>query len=64
MKVSGWKVELYMQSVVMDTHANNRTRITCPCGRCKEGVLFVPFDHGTLKPHLLMNGFMDGILGG
>ena len=60
MKVSGWKVERYMQSAVMDMYANNRTRIRCPCARCKEGVLLDPFDRGTLKAHLLMNGFMDG----
>ena len=60
MKMSGWKVEWYMQSVVMDMYANNRTRIRCPCARCKEGVLLDPFDRGTLKAHLLMNGFMDG----
>ena len=59
MKVSGWKVERYMQSAVMDMYANNRTRIRCPCARCNEGVLLDPFDHGTLKAHLLMNGFMD-----
>jgi hypothetical protein len=60
MKVSGWKVERYMQSAVMEMYANNRTRIRCPCARCKEGVLLDPFDRGTLKAHLLMNGFMDG----
>ena len=49
-----------MQSAVMDMYANNRTRIRCPCARCKEGVLLDPFDRGTLKAHLLMNGFMDG----
>ena len=49
-----------MQSAVMDMHANNRTRIRCPCTRCKEGVLLDPFDRGRLKAHLLMNGFMDG----
>src|SRR3990170_4584213 len=46
MKVSGWKVERYMQSVVMDMYANNRTMIRCPCPRCKEGVLLDPFAHG------------------
>ena len=60
MKVSGWKVERYRQSAVMDMYANNRTRIRCPRARCKEGVLLDPFDRGTLKVHLLMNGFMDG----
>src|SRR3989337_3310313 len=60
MKVSGWKVERYLQSAVMDMYANNRTRIRCPCTRCKEGVLLDPFDRGSLKAHLLMNGFMDG----
>ncbi|XP_044434870.1 uncharacterized protein [Triticum aestivum] len=60
MKVSGSKVERYLQSVVMDMYANNRTKIRCPCTRCKEGVLLDPFDRGTLKAHLLMNGFMDG----
>ena len=60
MKVNGWKVERYMQSAVMDMYPNNRSRIRCPCARCKEGVLLDPFDHGTLKAHLLMNGFMDG----
>src|SRR3989337_3153024 len=60
MKVSGWKVERYMQSAMMDKYANNWTRIRCPCTRCKEGVLLDPFDHGSLKAHLLMNGFMDG----
>ena len=49
-----------MQSVMMDMYANNRTRIRCSCARCKEGVLLDPFDRGTLKAHLLMNGFMDG----
>ena len=49
-----------MQSAVMNMYANNRTRIRCPCARCKEGVLLDPFDRGTLKAHLLMNGFMDG----
>ena len=49
-----------MQSAVMDMYANNQTRIRCPCARWKEGVLLDPFDHGTLKAHLLMNGFMDG----
>src|SRR5215216_539443 len=39
MKVSGWNMERYMQSAVMDMSANNRTRIRCPCTRCKEGVL-------------------------
>ena len=49
-----------MQSAVMHMYANNRTRIRCLCARCKEGVLLDPFDRGTLKAHLLMNGFMDG----
>ena len=44
----------------MGMYANNRTRIRCPCARCKEGVLLDPFDRGYLKVHLLMNGFMDG----
>jgi hypothetical protein len=60
MKVSGWKVERYLQSAVMDMYANNRTRIRCPCKRCKEGVLLDPFALGSLKAHPLMNGFMDG----
>ena len=60
MKVSGWNMERYMQSTVMDMYANNRTRIRCPCRRCKEGVLLDPFDGGSLKAHLLMYGFMDG----
>src|SRR4051812_2281760 len=59
-KVSGWKVEQYMQSVVMDMYENNRTRIICPSARCKEAVLLDPFDRGTLKAHMLMNGFIDG----
>jgi hypothetical protein len=60
MKVSGRKVERYMQSAMMDMYANNRTRIRCPCTRCKEGVLLDPVDGGSLKAHLLMYGFMDG----
>jgi hypothetical protein len=43
----------------MDMYANNRTGIRCPCTRCK-GVILDPFDRGSLKAHLLMNGFMDG----
>ena len=50
-----------MQCAVMDMHANNRTRIRCPCARCKEGVLLDPFDHGTLKAHLLMSGYTQWI---
>ena len=49
-----------MQSAVMAMYANNRTRIRCSCARCKEGLLLDPFYHGTLKAHLVMNGFMDG----
>ena len=60
MKVSGRKVERYLQSAVMDMYANNRTGIRCPCTRYKGGVILDPFDRGSLKAHVLMNGFMDG----
>ena len=60
MKVSGSKVERYLQSTVMDMYANNQTGIRCLCTRCKEGVILDPFEKGTLKAHLFMNGFMDG----
>ena len=35
-------------------------RSDCPCTKCKEGVILDPFDGGSLKAHLLINGFMDG----
>ena len=60
MKVSGRVVERWLRSAVQDMYLNNRTRVICPCRRCKGRVWLDPYDDGRVKAHLLMTGFMDG----
>ena len=60
MMVSGTMVDRWLRSAVQDMKENNRTKVLCPCRKCKGIVWLDPHDDGRVEAHLLMTGFMDG----
>src|SRR3954465_6815278 len=56
-KMCGGRVGRYKEAAKADMILNNRTRIRCPCQKCKLQVWLDP-DFGLLESHLLRRGFM------
>jgi hypothetical protein len=57
--ISESMVANYLESAKADMIRNNRTKIRCPCRRCKLDHWIDPSSRH-LESHLLLRGFMDG----